>query len=216
MPKPRQRVATGLSVEQILSMPVSKIQSYNATGQREIVSRLASAANKRLKNLSKNDISNSARTSIEKSGGKISVKGKSGDELIREFIRARDFLKNKFSSAKEYKKVIKNIQKNETFKGMKEKDVSDIFGMYDNLRNEQPQIVNKINRYELMDKLESYKMGGNNNADAMRKAIKWMKQEINKTQRDYEKLSPKFENMINDIPVRLQGKRHKRTRKTNK
>lgn len=104
MPKPRQRIATGLKISDIMDMPISKLSQYTPKQQREIISRLASAANKRLKTLQKQDIYNSAVSRLEKSGGKISVRGKSGDELIKEFVRAREFLSNKFSSATYWKK----------------------------------------------------------------------------------------------------------------
>lgn len=83
---PRSRIASGMTINDIMEMSMSKFEQYTPTQQREITSRLASAANKRLRTLQKSDIENPATLRLNMSGGKISVRGKSGDELKQEFF----------------------------------------------------------------------------------------------------------------------------------
>ena len=206
----RNRIATGLSIENILKMPISKIQSYSPTAQREIVSRLVSAGNKRLRTLEKKDINNAATLRLYNSGGKLSVKGKSEDELIKEYIRARDFLQNKFSKVSEWNKTIKNLMKNDTLSKMEEKDVSQAFSYYESLREMNPAIVNRINEYQLLDYIEELIMDDTPREEIINKSIKWVNDEYKRTRDEYNRTTTRFTDSLEyDIPERI-NKRKKR------
>ena len=243
MPKPRQRVATGLKISDIMDMPISKLSQYTPKQQREIISRLGSAANKRLKTLQKQDIYNSAVSKLEKSGGKISVRGKTGDDLLKEYVRAREFLSNKFSSATYWKKTIKKLEKSPQLQGMKKpkKDeyiydenidedipdniyvdestnnnyipVSQLFGLYDAARETNPEILNKLNKYELMKYIEFLsQVEGITDSDEMNeRIIKFAESELQKQEYEMNELNTRFsqsiEYDINNIPQRMNRKR---------
>lgn len=210
MSKPRSRIAQGKSIQDILRMPVSKIQGYTPAQQREIVSRLASAANKRLRTLEKSGINNSATSRLNYSGGKISVRSKSGDELIQEMIRARDFLTNKFSSKKEWIKTIKNIKKNETFKNVSISNVSKAFAAYEMARETNPELINKIYKYTLMDFIDSlYSIEGLTDPEEVnRRVIEFAQSEYARRNEEFESETRRFSNAIEyDIPVRARNKR---------
>lgn len=211
MTKPRSRIAQGKSIQDILRMPVSKIQGYTPAQQRELVSRLASAANKRARTLEKSGISNSATSRLNYSGGKISVRGKSGDELIKEMIRARDFLLNKFSSKKEWTKTIKNIKnKSSEFRGVSNIRISNAFSAYETARETNPEIVNKIYKYILMDFIDNlYEIEGLTDSDEInRRVIEFAKSEYDKRTREYNSENTRFSNAIEyDIPARARNKR---------
>ena len=100
----RNRVSSGLTIKDIQSMSMDKFQKYTPSQQRELVSRLASAGNKRLKTLEKSGIQTPATIKLGLSGGKLSVKGKTGDELIKEFYRAKNFLNSPTSTKTGWKK----------------------------------------------------------------------------------------------------------------
>ena len=211
----RRRVASGMSVKDVLNMPVSKLSSYTPAEQREIVSRLASAANKRMRTLEKNNINNSALMRLNNSGGKISFKVKSGDDITREFIRARDFLNNKFSKTSYWKKTVKNIKNKSSLSDMPEEQVSNAFSMYDMIRETDAELVNRLNKYELMDYIDGLTMiEGITNPDEIRlRVIEYARAEYERQQRDYNETSTRFSNNIEyDIPQRAQNKR-KRKRK---
>ena len=211
----RKRVASGMSVKDVLNMPVSKLSTYTPAQQKEIVSRLASAANKRMRTLEKNNINNSALMRLNNSGGKISVKGKSGDELIKEMIRARDFLNNKFSKTSYWKKTVKNIKNKSSLNDIPEEQVSNAFSMYDMIRETDAELVNRLNKYELMDYIDGLTMieGITNPDEIRRRVIEYARAEYERQMRDYDNTSTRFSNNIEyDIPPRAQNKR-KRKRK---
>ena len=212
--KPRSRAATGYSIEQIMNMPISKLESMSLKEQREFTSRLGSAANKRLKNLEKNDIYNSAVRRLELGGGKISVRGKNKDDLTKEFIRARDFLKNKFSSASNWKKVIKNISTksdDENINGSNIKDLSKAFSIYDVIREVEAEIAQKANKYELISYIQSIMYMFDSTESIIDRSIKWLEEKNNKLQNDYENSTSRFGDSIEyDIPPRARNKRRKR------
>lgn len=216
MPKPRKRVATGMSVQDVLNMPISKFQNYTPTEQREIVSRLASAANKRLRTLEKSNINNSATLRLYQSGGKISVRGKAGSELTKELIRAREFLTNKFSSKKEWNKTIKNIKnKNADFSGMSESEIARAFAAYDLARETDAEIVNKLNKYTLMDFIDGLQVieGVTDPNEIHRRVVDFARSEYERQRREYYEQNTRFSDTLeNDIPKRISRKR-KRKRK---
>ena len=87
---------------------------------RQAVSSMGSAANKRLKRMEQRDIFFGDGTDEETLSGvrKFSVRGKSLDEVKREFKRVRNFLSNKQSSLTGMKEVYKDFKK-EVVKGRK-------------------------------------------------------------------------------------------------
>lgn len=214
MPKPRKRVATGMSVKDVLNMPISRFQNYTPTEQREIVSRLASAANKRLRTLEKGNINNSATLRLYQSGGKISVRGKAGSELTKELIRAREFLTNKFSSKKEWNKTIKNIKnKNADFSGMSESDIARAFAAYDLARETDAELVNKLNKYTLMDFIDGLQVveGITDTNEIHRRVIEFARSEYERQRKEYYEQNTRFSDTLeNDIPKRISRKRKRK------
>lgn len=87
---------------------------------RQAVSTMGSVANKRLKRMEQRDIFFGSGTGDETLSGvrKFSVRGKSLDEVKREFKRVRNFLSNKQSSLTGMKEVYKDFRK-EIAKGRK-------------------------------------------------------------------------------------------------
>lgn len=213
MPKPRSRIATGLSVSEIMNMPISKLTSYTPSQQREIVSRVASAANKRLRTLEKQNISNPATRKLTASGGKISVRGKSGDELIKEFNRARAFMKNKFSSAKEWKKTVKKLSQSEQLSNIPEQEIGEVFDYYDNARETDPNVINELSKYELMDYIDGliYIEGLTDPDEINKRVLQYAQAEHDRRQRESENLNRRFSSGLEyDVPKRLQKKNNKR------
>ena len=98
MAKKRNRISAGLSISDIMNIPMKKFEQYTPAQQRELVSRLASAANKRYKTFEKKGIVNPAILSMKMEGGKISVRGKNVEQIKEEYFRAKKFLKSAFST----------------------------------------------------------------------------------------------------------------------
>lgn len=146
-------------MKDILKMNVSTLQGYSVKEQREIVSRLASVANKRLRGLESKDIETPATIKLKMSGGKVSVKGKSEDELLTEFYRARQFLNAKTSTRSGWKnvergveKAIQDIEKISIFKGMAYNElVGKAFAYYDTLKEIDPTLVMNRDKYKIVE-----------------------------------------------------------------
>lgn len=103
----------GKSTSDLMNMDINDFQKLNRDELARVVTRLASAANKRLRGLQKDKIESPAQKYAEKSGGKFSsmIATKSGrrkrtiNELRSEFSRVVGFLKAKTSSRLGFKKV---------------------------------------------------------------------------------------------------------------
>lgn len=91
-------------ISDILDLPLYKIMSMSRSDLAKTVSKLASASNKRLVRLQKQNITTPASEYIMKHGGKFSVAGKNVAELREEFQRAKGFLESKTATVRGYKK----------------------------------------------------------------------------------------------------------------
>lgn len=91
-------------ISDILDLPLSTIMSMSRNDLAKTVSKLASAGNKRLVRLQKQNITTPASEYILKHGGKFSVAGKNVAELREEFQRAKGFFESKTATVRGYKK----------------------------------------------------------------------------------------------------------------
>lgn len=113
--KKRSTYLTGYSVEQLLDIEPEDFFYLDATFQVEAVSRLSSAANKRLKRIEKAGLEeySPAYQDVIKEG-KFSVKGKNEQQLYQEFKRLNRFFRRSTSStqgARAFKKEVEKIFK---------------------------------------------------------------------------------------------------------
>lgn len=101
-----------MTVDNLLKMNLKELQELKRDDLAREVGRLASAANKRLKRLQtlkmETGIESQAERYVSEHGGKFTVRGKSKDELITEYIRARDFMKVKTSTVHGTKEARQN------------------------------------------------------------------------------------------------------------
>ena len=203
-----------MSIEEVARMPISKLTSYSPAEQRELVSRLGSAANKRLRTLEKADIKNSAVLRLEQGGGKISVRGKTGDELVKEFTRAREFLMSRFSQKREWEKVVKTMQeKAPIVKDISSKSLSTAFGYYDILREEHPELVKRKNKYEIIERIGYLLDEGKSHDEIMSDTISWLNVEAKKQEQEFESTSRRFSAGLEYDEISDRKKRKHKKRK---
>ena len=211
----RNRVTQGKSIQDILKMNVSTLQGYSVREQREIVSRLASAANKRLRGLESKDIETPATIKLKMSGGKISVKGKSEDELLNEFYRARQFLNAKTSTRSGWKnvekgveKAIKDIEKINIYKGMSYNElIGKAFAYYDTLKEVDPTLVMNRDKYKIAEHIADllYQNDDININDVMNQATQYIMDTYEAEQERYNSTAQRLGQRITpDIPDRLR------------
>lgn len=91
--------------EDLLNMDIESMRKMNQKDLSKAVSQLGAIANKRAKRLSESELgTSSALLQYERSGGKITTKGKSWGQLRKEFRRVQKFLTAKTSTIKGAKK----------------------------------------------------------------------------------------------------------------
>lgn len=213
----RQRVASGKSIKDIMSMSEDLLSTYTPSQQREIVSRLASATNKRIRSLENKNAQTPSLMRIEESGGKISVKGKSGSELLNEFNRAKRFLQSPSSTVRGWKKQVKEVEKaleDKTIGGVSiEKGmsanaiISNAFALYDVLSEQNSQLVSAKDRYKIAGHIADLMYNNPDLDNILAQTMNWLEKEHNQIKQEYTKLQK--ENSLgnrleNDIPTRYK------------
>lgn len=133
---------------------------------RQEVSRKASLANKRLKRLEKNDLTNlpAYRNWLDYRGGvKFSVKGKTHNELVAEMARLDKFINNKTSTVRGANSLLKDIAKNAgvTWKKIGELNskLSKFFGLYSKVEQylqSSLQLANAVGSDTIMKTVTNY------------------------------------------------------------
>lgn len=231
MAKKRERVATGLSVKDVMSMTESQLMSYAPTQQREIVSRLASATNKRIRALEKKGFDTPALLRIIRSGGNISVKGKTGADLINEFNRAKRFMRSESSTVTGWKKVIKQIEKDvktslmldgeskipKIEKGMTANQlISNAFALFDVLSESNPDLVATRDRYRLTRRIAEMLEYGMDYEETITTLYNQLLYEDEETRLQYEQLQEESSlgnRLTNDTQIPERYKRNNKRKK---
>ena len=113
------------TTQDILNMDIEDIESLSRTEIAKIVSQVASAGNKRIKNLQNKGLTSEALIDVYKSGGKFSVKGKNKTELLNELKREKQFFSGD-STVLEVKATNKSIIEKLEESGALEKERADI------------------------------------------------------------------------------------------
>lgn len=215
MAKKRNRIASGLTIQDIMSMDMKKFESYSLREQREITSRLASAANKRLKTFERKEIVNPAVLKMQMEGGKISVKNKNPDELKEEYFRAKSFLKSKFSTQKGYKQYIEklndslNIDQKGIYKGMNASLLySTAFAYYDALQDISPNIQNVRDKYKIANKIAEFMEEGKDEKEIFKDVFSWLSKEYEQMQEEFNETSVSFGTRLDEdeTPSRFKRK----------
>jgi len=141
----------GKSVTELLDMNPDKM---SADVLRQVVSRIASAGNKRLKRLDQAGVKSRAADVVKESGGKFSVKGKTEDELRAEFMREKNFFERKTSSLRGIKQIQKETAKTLESRGVTNIDrdkIGETFALYDRLKEIDPSIIAKNLKYGVIN-----------------------------------------------------------------
>lgn len=95
------------TVKEILNADISDIRKLNNKELKEVTRILSAAGNKRIKRLEKMDAGNNspAYKSAKTAGAKFTAKGKNRAQMMKEYSRAKKFIKAKTSTVSGWKKV---------------------------------------------------------------------------------------------------------------
>lgn len=148
-------IVSGMSVSDILNMSEKRFNKLTERELKLVVGRLVSAVNKRVRRFEKAGITTPATRALEKSGGKLSVKGKSLNELRSEYARARNFLNMETSTRKGYEQVQKRISETLKERGydISPNELDDMFEVYNDLLEIDPSLSLSKDRYLLMQEI---------------------------------------------------------------
>ena len=199
--KARERVSTGLSIKDISKMSMEQFESYTPKQQREIVSRLGSAVNKRFSKLESRDIVTPATIRLEQSGGRISVKGKSGEELKRELFRAKQYLRSKTSTLTGYKQLEKKLgeesQRKHVAKEGTDVSIGIAFSYYDILVDTDPNIRAMKDKYKIVEFIADKIDAGLDYDATIDETFKYLESEYKKEQKRYKDMGVNFGDTLN-------------------
>ena len=190
----RLRYTQGKSINDLLKIRPGAFRELPIAHQREIISKLASAGNKRLKSLEQHDIKNSVTMRVEMSGGKFSTKGKSIEGLVNELTRVKRFLWSEQSTVKGWAKTQERLQKDLQKVGISTTPSTCLaYSVYDLLRDYNQDLITERMKYEVTERIEDDLKEGLDPNQAYQNAQNWLYKEYKRKQRDYESLQDEFD-----------------------
>lgn len=108
----QKSVVSGMTIQDVMNMDANTLNRLNEKELRQVVSRLVSASNKRLRRLEKTgNTSSPSYVNVKRTDGDFSTRGKNINQLRAEYVRARNFLNSKTSTVTGYKKFNKEFKK---------------------------------------------------------------------------------------------------------
>jgi len=181
----------GLSINDIMNLYIEDVLYLNKKDLARITGRIQSAANKRIKRLREKGVAEYSPAIIRSLGDKVkfSIKGKTRNEILKEFVSIKRFLNAKTSSLSGFKAYKKRIEEKvgEPLTNERMKEMFKIFRKY---RESNIAIFHRIN------KLANQKNYGSDQAEKfISEALKDGKDEGEILQKLDKKLHDVYENL---------------------
>ena len=181
----------GVSIDKLTNLSATQIKQYDRKNLAKIVTKLSSAANKRVKNLEEHGYNTPALRKASR-GGNFGAKGKNLKQLRSEYKRVSGFLKSETSTVRGYKSFLNRLSKKFKEKGVKvgggsTEEMQDFIDketrIYDWLKDRNPLIEDSIYKYSVMPKLSEYINQGNLSESAIKRRMqKYINEEYKKIQ----------------------------------
>ena len=181
----------GVSIDKLTNLSATQIKQYDRKNLAKIVTKLSSAANKRVKRLEKYGYNTPALRQSYR-GGHFGSKGKNLKQLRSEYKRVSSFLKSETSTVKGYKAFLNRLSKKFNEKCVKvgggsTEEMQDFIDketrIYDWLKERNPYIDESMYKYSVMPKLSEYINQGNLSEAAIKRRMqKYIKEEYKKIQ----------------------------------
>lgn len=153
----RKSFVTGRSVNDLINMDIDTFNKLSVSELRQVVSRLASAGNKRLKNFEKSGEDSPSVRYIKRSGGKFSTRGKDLNALRSEYSRARNFFQSSTSTLKGWKNVKKQtISKLEKYGiNVTSSQFDTLWRAYEELKEVSPEVSTRSLKYRTLQEISN-------------------------------------------------------------
>lgn len=152
----RDSLVKGKSTKQILEMDVKTFNALSEGEMRTLVTRISSAANKRIRTLEKLPLQTPALTIAKKYGGHFTASGKKDLAQLRiEFTRIRNFMSVPTSSKKGAEEYISKMQSALADAGlpMDPAQIGEMWSIYDKLKERYPKIADEENKYKTIEEI---------------------------------------------------------------
>ena len=142
--KRRAYEVEGKSSAELMGMPLDVFQALDAKQLRAVVTRLASAANKRVRTLEKMGVATPAIALAKRQGGHFGTRGKESDldALRKEFVRIRNFMSLPSSTKKGAEETIRKIQESLQKEGvdLDPQQTGEMWSTFDELKKRDPHL----------------------------------------------------------------------------
>lgn len=152
MASKRKSFVAGKSTAELLNLSSGDVSKLTRSQLAQVVSRIASAANKRLKGVKEKGRATPAYTKVMESGGKFSTRGKSLNQLRSEFLRAKEYMESQSSTIAQYDKMLARIARNLSGAGVTNithQNIEKLLKIYGKIYQSDPQARVKSMKYEI-------------------------------------------------------------------
>lgn len=151
---PRSNWATGKSMNFLLDLDPETWMDLDAKELKSVVSRLASAANKRVKRADASGSASWATKAVQR-GGKFSVAGKDLASLRNEYQRVRNFLQDPTSTTAGWKEAQRDLGDilRENGYDVTQAQVGQMINAYNHLMEVDGTVLTRDERYKYMKEL---------------------------------------------------------------
>ena len=143
----------GKSTRDLLNIDIADFNKMTRSELSSVVSRLGSTTNKRLRYFQSANKTSPAVSGLQRSGGKITAKGKTINELRAEYVRAKNFLQAETSTIKGYKAFRDDTIKSLNIEGVEdlsEKQFTKLWQAYEKLKDMSPEVNDKKFKYTVI------------------------------------------------------------------
>lgn len=152
MASKRQSFVSGKSTSELLNMSSGEVSKLTRSQLAQVVSRVASAANKRLKGIKESGKVTPAYNKVMESGGKFSTRGKNLNQLRSELLRAKKYMESASSTIKQYESLLARTAKNLAGAGVTNatpQTIEKLLKIYGKIYQSDPQARVRSMKYEI-------------------------------------------------------------------
>ena len=175
------------TVKELVNVDPHEVGKWDVKTLRSNVTKMVSAANKRIARMLKAGLTNHSVQEVADRGG-FRVKGKNENQLRGEYIRLRQFLNQKNTTVGGYRKQIKESQKRLADEGIKVTDTE--YGklnlVYGKLQQRSKALADKALKYKIYDKIIKH-IRKNGNKKTIDDTVAEMEREIEKVYEDEQR-----------------------------
>lgn len=147
------------SVSYLQNLTNRQLTNLTRNELAKVVSKLASAANKRTKRLIQSGVPSPALIGrIERGKVKFSVKGKNVDELKKEYLEVKSYLSAETSTVKGARKVMNtviNTLKNEKGIEITEDQYKNFFKIFERVKEVDPYVSSQQMKYKVFEAISN-------------------------------------------------------------